>query len=101
MGEQQENLERVSDRIAGVVLDYCRKILTTRQPPSFHMEELRAYVLEQNIGQVAPDSPGRILRQLRLNQLIGYTVISRSESAYLLTSADGVADESPAMSQVS
>jgi hypothetical protein len=83
-GEQLENLERVSDRISGAVLAYCRRVLATRQRPVFHMEELRAYVLKQNLGPVAPDSPGRILRQLRLEGKVDYKVISRSESVYLV-----------------
>ena len=47
----------------------------------FHAEELRQYVLERTTN-IAPSSPDRILRELRLEGILNYSVISRSESLY-------------------
>ena len=52
--------------------------------PTFYMEELRQFV-ENRIGEgnhIAPDSPGRILRQLRQQGLLNYALVSRSKSLY-------------------
>ncbi|KKK51240.1 hypothetical protein LCGC14_3116930 [marine sediment metagenome] len=46
------------------------------------MEELRSYVGRNLVGCIAPDSPGRILRQLRQQRRLNYDVISRRESLY-------------------
>ena len=46
------------------------------------MEDLRRYVEEGLGGKIAPDSPGRILRQLRQHGHLDYTVIYRAESIY-------------------
>jgi len=75
MGEQQENLERVSSRIAGAIIEFCRA------HKRFYAEELRAYVL-QATGIVAPGSADRVLRDLRQRGILDYLVISRRESLY-------------------
>lgn len=82
MSEQDDNLARVSTKIAPVVLRFCRK-RWRRGEPEFHMEELVKFV--KNRTQIAPDSPSRILRKLRLDKRIDYNVVSRSESLYELT----------------
>lgn len=74
-------LDRVGGRIAGTVLQFCRwRIIGA--PHEFRMAELQGYVL-QHTG-VAPDSPGRILRDLRQRGLIDYRVVNRRASLYQL-----------------
>ena len=46
------------------------------------MEELRQFVEEELQSAVAPDSPGRILRQLRQQKLLNYMIVSRGRSLY-------------------
>jgi hypothetical protein len=74
-GEQQENLERVSSRIGLAVLDFCR------DHQRFCMDELRRHIIRET-GVAAPDSPGRILRDLRQRGHVGYKCVSRAESLY-------------------
>jgi len=50
--------------------------------PTFHMEDLRKFVEQGVGGKIAPDSPGRILRQLRQEGELNYEVLSRHESLY-------------------
>lgn len=81
MGEQSKNLERVKERIGECILDFC----TFRVGQTFHMEELQKYVAA-NVGKCAPDSPSRVLRQLRLDGRVTYRVVSRSASSYIIDS---------------
>ena len=73
--DQQENLERVSSRIARAVLAFCE---VHRR---FHAEELRKFVIRET-GISAPGSADRILRDLRKRGLIDYRVLSRRGSYY-------------------
>jgi hypothetical protein len=73
--EQQENLERVSSRIASAVVEFCR---THRR---FHADELRQAVIAAT-GIAAPASADRILRDLRRRGVIDYVVVNRRESLY-------------------
>ena len=75
---QERELSRVSDRIAAHVLAFCRSRET------FHMQELVAYVAAR-VPEIAPDSPSRILRDLKRNGLVNYRVVSRSQSLYQVT----------------
>jgi hypothetical protein len=80
VGEQGENLERVNARIgAAIVLFYHRQLGAGER--EFHVEELRRFVL-QTVGIIAPASPDRIMRFLRREGLIYYTVINRRKSLY-------------------
>jgi len=79
MSQQQLELERVSARIAAVLIQFCR----TRQGKMFHADDLRQYVM-RNVGCIAPGSADRILRHLRQRGVIDYRVISRSDSLYLV-----------------
>ena len=45
------------------------------------MADLNAHV-NTRVGLVAPDSPGRILRDLRKKQRLDYLVVSRKSSLY-------------------
>jgi len=68
---------RVFARIAPAILEFRAE----RPDATFHIEDLRQYVRAQVPG-IAPDSPGRILRELRLARLINYVVINRRQSLY-------------------
>ena len=74
---QQLELERVSNRIAGALIHFCRK----RVGKTFHADDLRVFVM-RNVGEVAPGSADRILRDLRQRGLINYHVLSRRDSLY-------------------
>ncbi len=72
-----EERARVYSRIARLIMDFAEDHAGER----FHVEELRRYV-EDRMPDVAPDSPGRILRELRLEGRIDYVVINRRQSLY-------------------
>jgi hypothetical protein len=82
-GEQKIELERVYDRIAPLIEEFHRartsSILSSNG--TFHVEELRRFVLDEIPG-IAPDSPGRILRAMRLEGLLDYVVLNRRASLY-------------------
>lgn len=79
-----EQLERVGGKIAGAVLDFCRRHYryagTTPSICQFHLEELASSV--RSATGIAPDSPGRILRMLRQAGQIRYRVLNRRQSLY-------------------
>lgn len=76
-----EERGRVYQRIAPIILDFER----ANAGRQFHVEDLRRYVLGY-VPETAPDSPGRILRELRLRGKLDYTVINRRQSLYLFRS---------------
>jgi hypothetical protein len=78
--EQQQHLERVSSRIGRAIIGFCRA------HRRFHADELRKAVVDET-GIAAPASADRILRNLRQRGVIGYKVVSRSESLYEVTKA--------------
>ncbi len=71
------DLTRVRGTIGKTIVAFC--ILHFER--TFHVSELREFV-EARVGAIAPDSPGRILRDLRRDGVIDYEVVSRSESLY-------------------
>lgn len=75
---QREQLERVGERIAEYVYDYCASRLP--DSPTFYMSDLAAYV--GGFVTVAPDSPGRLLRALRRAGRVDYRVVNRAQSLY-------------------
>ena len=75
MPAQDENLRRVSDRIAGSILEFLEGNIT------FHADDLRNYVTEK-VGVVAPGSADRVLRLLRQKGRVDYIVLNRRESLY-------------------
>jgi hypothetical protein len=87
-GEQQENLERVTSRIARAILDFC----SCHQ--RFYAEELRAYVIRET-GIAAPGSADRVLRHLRQSGRLNYRVLSRRESLYEMISMGPQPQEQP------
>lgn len=80
METHAENLERVTDRIAGHVLTFCRE----HTGKEFRMNDLLTYVFDC-CHFSSPDSPGRILRDLRAKGRVGYELISRSQSLYKIS----------------
>lgn len=72
-------LERVKSKIGNEVLAFCRWKMQ-RVSLNFTMADLAQWVRSQ-LG-VAPDSPGRILRDLRQRGHVRYTVLSRKDSLY-------------------
>ena len=80
--EQRANLERVSNNISQIVADFCRGRFREGRS-EFHMADLTNYVSARSA--IAPDSAGRILRDLRKRKVVGYTVVNRAQSLYKLT----------------
>ncbi len=80
MTQQSLNLRRVSWRIAQLVYAFCQL------HNEFHMADLVRFVLVSE-PDTAPDSPSRILRDLRRKGLISYEVVSRSASLYRMVQA--------------
>ena len=77
---QAENLAKISK----LICEFCDAKLST--DPNFHMEELLRFVKERE-PSVAPDSPGRILRQLRQQGVVNYEAVNRRDSLYALRAA--------------
>lgn len=79
MTEQRQNLRRVADAIGASVVAFVEQRLASGQP-EFSMEMLRAFVVAR--GASAPDSAGRILRDLKQRGRVNYVVVDRSKSRY-------------------
>lgn len=77
--EQAENIERVKNRIGGLIVQFFSECIAAGQF-EFHADELREYIGHRIV--VAPGSPDRILRQLRREGKLGYKVVSRRGSLY-------------------
>lgn len=86
MSDYPSERARVYDNIAPLIKDFAGDVGSR----TFHAEELRRYVKSRTID-IAPGSPDRILRQLRLQKVLDYVVISRSKSLYQFC-ADGGPD---------
>ena len=69
--------ERVYDRIAPLIMEFHQRC----GEEEFHAEELRTFVRDR-VPEIAPASPDRILRQLRLEKRLGYEVVNRRASLY-------------------
>lgn len=80
---QQLELARVSASIHRSVLVFCRAF----EGKEFLMRDLARYVSDNTKGYTAPDSAGRILRDLRQQGAVSYTVVNRRSSLYRI---DGV-----------
>ena len=79
---QTEELSRVQANIGELVERFVLDRWQTGRP-RFYIQDLHDYIAART--QIAPASPDRILRQLRLEGKIDYTVVSRSESCYEIT----------------
>jgi len=69
--------DRVYTRIAPRIMEFYG----LHPDELFHVEELRVFVCDR-VPEIAPDSPGRILRALRLEGRLDYEIINRRESLY-------------------
>lgn len=78
MNEQTQQISRVNHAIASYVTAY----LKLKEGKEFHATDLYTYVHDQVGGYIAPDSPARILRDLKKRGLVNYEVLSRSRSLY-------------------
>lgn len=75
--DHPEERARVFSRIAPIVMMFARE----HAGQQFHVEQLRRFV-DAHAQEVAPDSPGRILRELRLRGSLNYVVLNRRQSLY-------------------
>jgi hypothetical protein len=75
--QQKQHLDSVSSRIAGAILDFMR----LHDGLNFFADDLRKHVTAK-CGIIAPDSAGRVMRDLRDRGLIEYQVKNRSQSLY-------------------
>jgi hypothetical protein len=66
--------------VASVIADSIVGFASDQGDVPFHMKELTDHVTSQHM--VAPDSPGRILRMLRREGSLDYTVLNRAKSLY-------------------
>jgi hypothetical protein len=77
--DQSQQLDRVSTRIATALVAFWSQRL--RESPVFVAADVLAHI-KTHVGEVAPDSPGRIMRDLRARGQVAYEVVSRAESRY-------------------
>lgn len=77
MSEQQMQLFRVTDRIGELVIEFFRSIPIGG---TFHAEDLRLFV--DRHCKSAPGSADRVMRSLRKQGAINYTVVNRKSSLY-------------------
>jgi F0F1-type ATP synthase alpha subunit len=75
---QREQITRVS----GAIASHVRHYLAVHAGEQFHSSDLDAYVRQQ-VGHIAPGSADRILRLLKRNGEVSYTVVNRRASLYL------------------
>jgi len=79
------SLERVQTNIGDHVAQFMRQRWHDG-PQQFHIRELHDWIFQRT--QIAPASPDRILRQLRLDGVCDYKVVDRQESLYEVTGLD-------------
>lgn len=77
----QEDRQRVKEKLEGLVLAFLKE---RGVGATFNLNELVLYVMQQKL--VSPSSPGRILQLMKREGRIDYTVVSRSQSLYRITS---------------
>ena len=75
---QKEHLERVGHRIARHIRAFYRQ---RGIGAKFHMDDLRRHVQEEE-PHTSPDSPSRIMRDMRTKGSLDYVVVSRHHSLY-------------------
>jgi hypothetical protein len=73
----REERARVYSKIAPIIMEFYEDHAGT----AFHAEDLRTFVRDR-APEIAPDSPGRILRALRLEGRLDYVVLNRRDSLY-------------------
>ena len=78
--EQDSELERVSERIAAVVIDFFNEHGPGYE---FNLHEITLYVMQKVV--CSPTSPYRVMADLRKKDRLNYIVMSRKESLYRMT----------------
>jgi hypothetical protein len=78
---QHKHLARVADNIGETVVEFMRRHVRK----AFRADALRSYVTARHPG-IAPESPGRIMRDLRKRGLVEYELVSRAQSMYHVVS---------------
>ena len=76
----EPELDRVRSRLAGIVFKFIQE---QGKGNMFYASALCNYVWRYY--QCAPESPGRILRQLRLEGYLDYEVVNRAQALYKVT----------------
>lgn len=75
---QREHLARVESNLALAIRQFFAAV---GEGNEFHAEDLLEHIASQGIT-CAPDSPGRIMRVLRRERKVNYTLVSRRASLY-------------------
>lgn len=75
-----EDLQRVKKKLDQHVLDFLAQRIATNER-AFHSRHLLKYLTKVK-AYYAPESPARILRELRKSGKVRYTLLSRSDSLY-------------------
>jgi hypothetical protein len=90
--KQTKHKARVKDAIAATVLKFVTHRFENEDTSQrgFRAHELSDFVAR--FHTVAPDSAGRIMRDLRTSGDLDYKVISRRKSMYWITMVKGIAD---------
>lgn len=78
---QPRELKRVKTKLETFVMEWCRLHLFAVASA----QDLLRYVTMRSQSPIAPDSPGRILRQLRAAGQVSYDVVCRRASTYRIT----------------
>lgn len=88
--DDREERARVYARIAPLIMDFHMLFAGEM----FHVEQLRQYVRSQ-VPDIAPDSPGRILRALRLEGSLNYVIVNRRQSLYQFRAVEPAKPDPP------
>ena len=92
MSSDPQERARVRSRIGALIMEFCTERVKHFEG-TFFMEELRVYIDRKLAGCIAPDSPGRILRQLRQKGELNYIVLFRSQSLYRVVPVERPAEQ--------
>ena len=90
---QTEELSRVQANIGELVEQFVLDRWQTGEP-RFYIQDLHDYIATRT--QIAPASPDRILRHLRLEGKFDYKVVNRSDSCYEVTAINPGPKRKPA-----
>lgn len=80
--ENAPYLAAVSERIADSIVAFCKTKL--EGGGQFHADQLRKFVDSDVDGGCAPASADRVLRDLRQRGMLGYKVLNRRQSLYVV-----------------
>ena len=80
MTSDQQERARVRSRIEALIMEFLRSVSFSSEDGIFYMGTLTRYV--QDRAKVAPDSPGRVLREMRREGRVSVKLVKRSESLY-------------------